>query len=102
MAAIGHHFLGDSLYGNISSLISRQALHSYKVSFIHPITKKNISIEIDLPDDMKKILNSNRNVQITIKMKYYLSSIRLEKVLEYDMKMLISTLGTNYVLLMIV
>ena len=51
---------------------------------------------------MKKILNSNRNVQITIKMKYYLSSIRLEKVLEYDMKMLISTLGTNYVLLMIV
>ena len=52
--------------------------------------------------NMKKILNSNRNVQITIKMKYYLSSIRLEKVLEYDMKMLISTLGTNYVLLMIV
>ena len=47
--------------------------------------------------NMKKILNSNRNVQITIKMKYYLSSIRLEKVLEYDMKMLISTLGTNYV-----
>lgn len=55
---IGHSLLGDSLYGNISSLISRQALHSYKVSFIHPITKKNISIEIDLPDDMKKILNS--------------------------------------------
>lgn len=47
---------------------------------------------------MKKILNSNRNMQITLKMKYYLSSIRLEKVLEYDMKMLISTLGTNYII----
>lgn len=48
--------------------------------------------------NMKKILNSNRNMQITLKMKYYLSSIRLEKVLEYDMKMLISTLGTNYII----
>ena len=47
---------------------------------------------------MKKILNSNRNMQITLKMKYYLSTIRLEKVLEYDMKMLISTLGTNYII----
>ena len=48
--------------------------------------------------NMKKILNCNRNMQITLKMKYYLSSIRLEKVLEYDMKMLISTLGTNYII----
>lgn len=48
--------------------------------------------------NMKKILNSNRNMQITLKMKYYLSPIRLEKVLEYDMKMLISTLGTNYII----
>ena len=47
---------------------------------------------------MKKNLNSNRNMQITLKMKYYLSPIRLEKVLEYDMKMLISTLGTNYII----
>lgn len=37
-------------------------------------------------------------MQITLKMKYYLSSISLEKVLEYDMKMLISTLGTNYII----
>ena len=48
--------------------------------------------------NMKKNLNSNRNMQITLKMKYYLSPIRLEKVLEYDMKMLISTLGTNYII----
>ena len=40
-SAIGHPLLGDTLYGNPSSLISRQALHSYKISFIHPITKKN-------------------------------------------------------------
>ena len=40
---IGHPLLGDSLYGNPSNLISGQALHSYKISFIHPILKKEIS-----------------------------------------------------------
>ena len=54
---IGHPLVGDSLYGNTSSLINRQALHSYKVSFIHPITKQILCFEIDLPNDMKEILN---------------------------------------------
>lgn len=54
---IGHPLIGDSLYGNTSSLINRQALHSYKVSFIHPITKQILCFEIDLPNDMKEILN---------------------------------------------
>ncbi len=53
---INHPILGDSLYGNKSELISRQALHAYKISFIHPISKKQIVIEIDLPDDMKKVI----------------------------------------------
>lgn len=53
---IGNPVLGDDLYGTSSSLISRQALHSYKVKFIHPLTKKNIEIECDLPDDMKQII----------------------------------------------
>ena len=37
---IDHPLLGDTLYGTPFSLISRQALHSYKISFIHPVTKK--------------------------------------------------------------
>ena len=40
MASIGHPLLGDTLYGSSSNLVSRQALHSYKIKFIHPITKK--------------------------------------------------------------
>jgi len=59
--AIGHPLIGDSLYGVKSDLISRQALHSYSVSFIHPVTKKVINIICDLPDDMKKIINFNKN-----------------------------------------
>ena len=37
---IGHPILGDTLYGSPSKLINRQALHSYKLTFIHPVTKK--------------------------------------------------------------
>ena len=53
---INHPILGDSLYGNSSILISRQALHAYKIDFIHPITKKNMEIIAPIPDDIKRIL----------------------------------------------
>ncbi len=53
---INHPLLGDSLYGNTSTLISRQALHAYKISFIHPITKENLNLEISLPEDINKII----------------------------------------------
>lgn len=53
---INHPILGDSLYGNSSNLISRQALHSYKVTFIHPISKGKIAFDIPLPEDMNCIL----------------------------------------------
>ena len=50
---IGHPILGDTLYGVSSTLIKRQALHSYKIKFIHPILKKSIEIKAPIPDDMK-------------------------------------------------
>ncbi len=53
---INHPILGDSLYGNNSNLISRQALHSYKISFIHPIINKNLEFKICLPKDINYIL----------------------------------------------
>ena len=51
---IGHPILGDTLYGRPSNLISRQALHSYYISFNHPITRKEVKFEIPLPEDMEK------------------------------------------------
>ena len=53
---IGHPILGDTLYGNESSLISRQALHAYYIAFSHPITQKKLEFKIDLPEDMQKII----------------------------------------------
>lgn len=55
-AYIGHPIIGDTLYGTFSSLISRQALHSYKIEFIHPISKEKMIFEIDLPEDMIKLI----------------------------------------------
>ena len=56
MAHIGHPIIGDSLYGTTSNLITRQALHAYKVSFIHPITKKTMNITANIPEDITSIM----------------------------------------------
>ena len=56
MSATNHPLLGDTLYGSSSDLINRQALHCYKVSFTHPITKQSLTFNCDLPNDMDSIL----------------------------------------------
>ena len=53
---IGHPIVGDTLYGKESLLISRQALHAYKVYFKHPITKKNMEITSNIPEDILKLI----------------------------------------------
>lgn len=58
MQFINHSILGDTLYGIPSNLINRQALHAYRVSFTHPITKENITIIAELPEDMKRLINN--------------------------------------------
>ena len=55
---IGHPILGDDLYGKKSELINRQALHAYKVTFIHPIYKNKIEIVAELPNDMKDLVEN--------------------------------------------
>lgn len=56
MQYLGHPILGDTLYGKSSPLISRQALHAYKISFTHPISQQKMTFEVPLPDDMKRLL----------------------------------------------
>ncbi|MCI9063140.1 MAG: RluA family pseudouridine synthase [Clostridia bacterium] len=49
MAYIGHPLIGDTLYGDgKSNLINRQALHSYKVSFLHPVTSEPMNFTCDI------------------------------------------------------
>lgn len=46
--------IGDTLYGNPSTLISHQALHAYKISFYHPITNEFLEFTIQMPEDFKE------------------------------------------------
>ncbi len=57
MAYIGHPLLGDTLYGNSSKIINRQALHSSKISFVHPVTNAYFELCSNLPDDFNLILD---------------------------------------------
>ena len=54
---IGHPIVGDSLYGNESNLISRQALHATEIEFIHPITKRELVINSPCPDDIQLLIS---------------------------------------------
>ncbi len=54
MGYIGCPLIGDYLYYPECSRISRQALHSHRLSFLHPITRKALSFTAPLPEDMDK------------------------------------------------
>ena len=56
MKHIGHPLPGDFLYNPDYSVIKRQALHSHRLFFKHPITGESLEFVADLPMDMKKII----------------------------------------------
>ena len=56
---LGAPILGDDLYGSASPLIERHALHARKLNFVHPDSRKVISIQADLPSDMREIIEKN-------------------------------------------
>lgn len=55
-ASLGYPLLGDTMYGEASNLLYRQALHCKDIYFTHPITEKEMRISCDFPQDFKEIL----------------------------------------------
>ena len=55
MKYINHPLLGDTLYHTSSPLIPRQALHSYKISFTHPVLKTTQEYIAPLPKDIENL-----------------------------------------------
>ena len=55
MKHIGHPLPGDFLYNPDYSVINRQALHSYRLVFLHPVTGENMEFVTELPADMSSI-----------------------------------------------
>ena len=71
LSYIGHPLVGDPTYGGrtrfpkkackelkeILKSFNRHALHSKKLSLIHPVSGQSMTWKIDLPPDMKELLN---------------------------------------------
>ncbi|MGE9881907.1 RluA family pseudouridine synthase [Bariatricus sp. SGI.161] len=56
MKYLGYPLIGDYLYNPDMEYIGRQALHSYRLSFTHPITGEPMEFTAPLPKDMEKVL----------------------------------------------
>ena len=57
MAHLGHPLTGDFLYGTEDhTLIPRTALHSYQLTFRHPLTHEELTFQQPLPEDMTRIM----------------------------------------------
>lgn len=62
MSSINHPLVGDKLYGGSTSLYNEgQLLHAYKLTFIQPSTKKEVNVQIDLPQYFIDVLNKLEN-----------------------------------------
>lgn len=57
MKHIGYPLVGDYLYNPDMEYIGRQALHSHKMRFRHPITGEQMEFTAPLPEDMKRVLD---------------------------------------------
>lgn len=64
MSYIGHPVVGDSLYGyqdcpaidGGAAHPGRQALHSLRLEFMHPITRRQLRFEAPVPEDIRTLL----------------------------------------------
>ncbi|MGQ3684534.1 MAG: RluA family pseudouridine synthase [Candidatus Loosdrechtia sp.] len=80
MRAIGHPVVADFLYSNSDAcylsdlllkekepeevpIIERQALHAYKIEFFHPVEKRSMEFQADLPPDISRLVKTLREVR---------------------------------------
>ncbi len=53
MASIGHPLVGDALYGGAAAAgLARQALHAFRLGFVHPVTGREMVFQSPPPADL--------------------------------------------------
>ncbi len=53
MASIGHPLVGDALYGGAAAAgLARQALHAFRLAFVHPVTQAPLEFRSSPPADL--------------------------------------------------
>ena len=62
LSQIGYPIVGDYVYSNGKNPfgVEGQMLHSYRLEFVHPITKENMSLEAKLPEYFEDVLDKLR------------------------------------------
>jgi 23S rRNA pseudouridine1911/1915/1917 synthase len=59
MASIGHPLVGDALYGGAPAAgLSRQALHAFRLAFVHPVTQAALEFRSPPPADLHQALQA--------------------------------------------
>lgn len=57
MASLGHPLVADTLYGGSAvGTMARQALHAYKLAFVHPVSGEPLAFESEPPSDFLELL----------------------------------------------
>ena len=56
LASLGHPILGDSAYGTADALMTHQALHAWRVTLPHPVSRADVHVEAPLPADFAALL----------------------------------------------
>jgi 23S rRNA pseudouridine1911/1915/1917 synthase len=59
LAACGWPIAGDRVYGAPPHAIGRQALHAWRLSLRHPLTREPLTFESPLPRDMRELLEAH-------------------------------------------
>jgi 23S rRNA pseudouridine1911/1915/1917 synthase len=58
MAWLGHPLLADELYGGACAAgLTRQALHAYRLAFVHPVTGQAMTFKSEVPPDLQAALS---------------------------------------------
>ncbi|MGX5664106.1 RluA family pseudouridine synthase [Diaphorobacter nitroreducens] len=58
MASIRHPLVADALYGGaMAGPMHRQALHAFRLAFVHPVTGAPLEFHAPLPEDMAQALD---------------------------------------------
>ena len=61
LASIGHPLEGDPAYaGKAPRLLARQALHAWRLGFVHPASGEAVRFESPLPQDLQELLERLR------------------------------------------
>ena len=60
MSYIGTPIYGDDMYG-APQINERTRLHCASVSFVHPMTKENITVEAPVPEDIRELFENFNN-----------------------------------------